>query len=407
MSKKILIVNPNTLFPVTKMSQVRTINLIKRLSQDHEVDVATICRSPKEIEASREGLKEFSNNFHPIEPQNPKTNLLKRKYHGIKFKLLYWLFGVSKRYASLNSGKVVGQLKAIIEKNKYDILQVEYWYWGGMFPRLPKEVFKVIDSHAMVEENMETFNKKQEKGPAAFFRMREYKKSIKLQYDCFRNADLVLNISKRGNEILKEHEPDMNGMVVPIGQEIERFSGFPTAPEKETIMFFGSMGSQQNTRAFHRLYNKIVPLIKEKIPNMKLLVVGSNPPEDIKKLHDGDKVIITGFVDDPREYMAKANIKIVPLETGSGFRGRIVEVMAMGIPVLGTHNALDNIELTDGVHGFISDDDKVLADTTVRLIQDDTFREKISKQGLDFVTEHYSNEATAGKLATYYLKLII
>ncbi len=178
-------------------------------------------------------------------------------------------------------------------------------------------------------------------------------------------------------------------------------------PQEKTLLFFGNMGNQQNKHAFSRLWNRIVPLLRKQIPDLKLLVVGSNPPEEVKKLHDGEKVIITGFVEDPREHLSKATLMILPLESSSGFRGRMVEVMAMGLPVIGTHNALDSIEMTDGVHGFITDSDEEMVATAVRLMKKPQLRQKISAECKKFVYEKYSIEATTGKLSAYFDELEI
>ncbi|MCP4219529.1 MAG: glycosyltransferase, partial [bacterium] len=235
----------------------------------------------------------------------------------------------------------------------------------------------------------------------------EYDKLVEQQHFYFKRADLVLNVSQRGMEVLLERSPDINCMAIPIGQEIEYYSNYETHPEPNTVLFYGSMGNQQNVHAFDRYWNKIHPLLKERVPEAKLLVVGANPSEKIMKLHNGEDVIVTGFVDDPREYLAKATVMILPMETSAGFRGRAVEIMAMGIPLVGTHNALDNLEMTDGVHGFIADDDSEMVEHMVRLMKDPQLRKTISEQALKFVTDKYSREATTGKLSKYYTDLKI
>jgi glycosyltransferase involved in cell wall biosynthesis len=93
---------------------------------------------------------------------------------------------------------------------------------------------------------------------------------------------------------------------------------------------------------------------------------------------------------------------ILPLSLSGGFRSRIVEVMAMGVPVVGTHNALDSVGMTDGVHGFISDDDTAIAGHAVRVITDARLRRRMSRQCVRFVSEEYTIEKTYGRLARHY-----
>jgi glycosyltransferase involved in cell wall biosynthesis len=161
------------------------------------------------------------------------------------------------------------------------------------------------------------------------------------------------------------------------------------------------MGSQQNILAFNRFYNNIWPEILNKLPDSRMIVVGNNPPESIKKLHDNNQIIVTGFVEDVRPWLSKAQLMILPMEIGSGFRGRVVEVMAMGIPVVGTHNALDSVEIETGVHGCISDDNEVLIDYCVQLLTDHEFRLNNSDACRQLAIEKYSIEATFGRFAEY------
>ncbi len=400
--KRILLVCPATLFPTTMMTQVRAINLVKGLAREHEVDVAVFCHSRKEEESCREGLKDMCRAFYPLMPVNHRSNRLGRKYYGIKQKVLYYLLGRSRRYTYYANGKTNRQTAELIARNGYDIVHVEYWFLGKVFELLPSGIFKAIDSIAMMEELQESYANKRENKKLSFWEGRELRGSARLQHHCFEMADLVTCVSRQGEDILKKVSPGVASMTVPIGQELGSFTGYPAAPDRGTLIFYGTMGSQQNQHAFWRLWNRVLPLIKERIPGVKLLVVGANPPENIRRLDDGETVRVTGFVDDPREYLAKANVLVLPLETGGGFRGRIVEVMAMGLPVVGTHNALDSVHMTHGEHGFITDDDKEMADTAVRLMQDDELRNRVSSRALDFVKENYSLEETVGKLSKFY-----
>lgn len=393
------------LFPITMMSQVCIINRIKGLHRDHDVDVAAICRSREAVQACKEGLKDSCHNFYPLEPMNPEYKRLARKFYGMIHLLGFYLLGLHKNYFVQNSGKIHRQIMELVDRNKYDIVHVEYWYLGNIFNRLPGGTFKAISSHALVEENREAYERTAGSWIVKRFHSRMYKKSIRLQHRSHGAADLAIAISRRGREIIQEKCPGTPTFYLPIGMDVTHFSSYPTAPEQNTLIFYGAMGNQQNSHAFNRLWKKVFPLIREKLPEVKLLVVGSNPPEHIRQLHDGQHVIVTGFVDDPREYLAKAAVLLLPLETSSGFRGRTVEVMAMGIPVIGTHNALDNIEMTNGQEGYITDDDCEMADAAVRLMGDKVLREKMSKACRFFVENRYTIEATAGKLSKFYGEL--
>jgi glycosyltransferase involved in cell wall biosynthesis len=139
--------------------------------------------------------------------------------------------------------------------------------------------------------------------------------------------------------------------------------------------------------------------------DLKVLVVGANPPSEIKKLHDGKNIVVTGFVEDTRPYLSRSSVMILPLEIGVGFRGRTIEVMAMGIPIVGTHNALDNLGLQNGKQGFITDSDMEMADYLCKILTDNLLSKQMSLECKKFV-KAFDLEETYGKLSKYYFNLV-
>ncbi len=191
--------------------------------------------------------------------------------------------------------------------------------------------------------------------------------------------------------------------MIADGNDVDNYAATENNPEGNTLIFYGSMNSPQNVGAFKRAFFSILPMIKQQVPDVRMIVVGNKPPAEIRQLHNGKDMIVTGFVDDVRPWLSKGKALILPLEIGSGFRGRIVEVMSMGLPVVGTHNALDSLEMESGIHGLISDDDYEMAGHCIRLLTDESFRMKQSDACRKFVRDKYSLEATFGKL-TEFLK---
>jgi glycosyltransferase involved in cell wall biosynthesis len=133
--------------------------------------------------------------------------------------------------------------------------------------------------------------------------------------------------------------------------------------------------------------------------------MGSSPPEWLKELAEKDSAIeITGFVEDVRPVFARCFACVIPLESGSGFRGRTVELLASGVPVIGTTNALQSVQIEHGVNGFIADTDEEIIHWVVQLIEDKELRKRISNAGRTFAGNNYTLEATFGLLSNYFQK---
>ena len=92
---------------------------------------------------------------------------------------------------------------------------------------------------------------------------------------------------------------------------------------------------------------------------------------------------------------------VLPMDIGVGFRGRVIEVMATGVPVIGNHNALDCIGMENGINGYVTDDYQELADYAVEILNNKDLRRTLSKNSVKFVDQNYSFNATFDKLSEY------
>jgi len=402
--KKILIINPIPLYPTIMASQVRVIDMVKRLSQDHVVDVATHVKDKHSLSVSIEKISRICNKYHPIFPINYTTNSIHKKLIGGLYLLSYYLLKSSSRYFYWSSKKSIKQLRNLIDVNKYDIVQVNHWYQADVFKGLNDDIIKVIDTHDILYQKKKLYYKKQYGEIIPFFKRRELNHYEHSEKRALESCNILISISSSDELWFKKKFLDTKNVLISTGQDIEKFKAYPKKTEKNTILFYGAMGSQQNIDAFFRFYNYILPLVREKITNIHCLIVGSNPHTAIKKLHDGKLISVTGFVEDIKEHISKATVMILPLEIGGGFRSRIVEVMAMGVPVVGTYNALSNLEMEHEKEGFITDSNQEMAEYLVQMIEGVKHREEISKNSKKFV-QKYSIEKTYGKLSTFYLDL--
>lgn len=405
--KKILIINSVSLFPLVMASQDRVYKMAKRLAQDHTVDVAAIVTSSNELEMSKKNLNNCTNNFYPIFSLNFNKNKMLRKLIGAYWFLNYLLFGIPLRHFYWGHRKIIKQIKHIVDRNNYDIVQVEYCYSGNIFNIIPKDAYKIIDTHDVLFEKKEKeynyiYGKKW-----SHFRKKEFNEYKKIEIDITRSTDIVISLSEHDKDVFESLAPNSKHILIPTGQDIGFYKNYPKKNRNKgpVILFYGGIGSKQNTEAFFRLYENIFPLVKSEIPEVRLLVLGRNPNKKILRLNEQPDIEVTGFVEDVRPFIAKSSIMILPMKLGAGFRSRVVEVMAMGVPVLGTHNALDSINFKNGSEGVIEDKDKSLANNAVRLLKNSSLLKEMSRAAEDFAEKNFNIEATYGKLSEFYSNL--
>lgn len=165
------------------------------------------------------------------------------------------------------------------------------------------------------------------------------------------------------------------------------------------LIFTGQMDYAPNIAAAQRAIERLMPLIRAAVPDATFHVVGRNPPEALRVLDGVNGSRVWGEVDDVRTWLAGANLALVPLELARGVQNKVLEAMAMSLPVVLTSSAATGIGASHGQHLLIADDDAALAEAVLRLINDTALAKAIGQQARGHVVGTLSWQATLAPLA--------
>ncbi len=116
-------------------------------------------------------------------------------------------------------------------------------------------------------------------------------------------------------------------------------------PHRPVILFTGAMDYYPNIDAVQWFLHEIFPLIKRSVAQVQFYIVGRNPGQDIKKLHTGDDVVVTGYVKDIREYFDKADVFVASFRIACGIQNKILEALAMRLPVVATSIGAEGLKM--------------------------------------------------------------
>ncbi|MCD4698879.1 MAG: glycosyltransferase family 4 protein [Bacteroidales bacterium] len=405
MRKKILVIYPISLLPTIMMSQKRALTQILALSKEHDVSIATLCKNENEVFLSKQYFKVRNIKFYPVKSVNWNDSFIMHKIKGLYYYISYLITGTRISYLKASNKKVIKDILNVLENN-YNIVISHYWYSSLFFKFVKKDIFKIIDNHCLVEEDIELNNDNYYYTKNHWFERKYFKKSLNIQNKVFQFADMIVLNSKKTYHLAKKTYHNKEIYYCSNGQDLSYYTSYANNDyEMNTILFYGSMSGIQNIRAFQLFYNNVWPIIFGEKTNVKLLVVGNKPPEWIQNLNQKFNITVTGFVEDVRQYISEACCMIIPMDIGVGFRGRVIEVMAMGVPVIGNHNALDCIGIENEVNGFITDDYSLMAKYAIKLIQNPDLRENVSKNTRKFVNKNFSIESTFGQLSKHLAQL--
>lgn len=214
----------------------------------------------------------------------------------------------------------------------------------------------------------------------------------KTESDIIQKADVVYYLSDVEINEIKKNNPNITAKVIPPFF-YDNFSGTNYKfSDRSDLLFVGGFSHKPNVDAVLWFVESILPKVLKEIPDIKIYVVGSNPPLEIKKLHS-ENIIVTDFVTDEKliEYYRKCRLAVAPLRYGAGVKGKILEALSHKMPVITT---------PVGAEGYV-DSNKVLtvgetpnefAEKLKALYTDEKLLNEKSKLSLEYVKKYFSIE---------------
>jgi glycosyltransferase involved in cell wall biosynthesis len=142
----------------------------------------------------------------------------------------------------------------------------------------------------------------------------------------------------------------------------------------------------------------IGPLIKRAIPGAHFYIVGTRPSAAVRDLHGQDGIVVTGFVDDVRDFVSCASVCIAPLRIARGLQNKVLEAMAMGKPVVCTPDALEGIDAQPGFEILVAADERSFADAVIGMLGDPAAADRIGRAARRCVERKYSWEENLAML---------
>jgi sugar transferase (PEP-CTERM/EpsH1 system associated) len=176
--------------------------------------------------------------------------------------------------------------------------------------------------------------------------------------------------------------PGLPGLVVANGADLSQFTPSAQPRSSEPILLYvGTMSYYPNLDAVKYYFQDIHPDVSHRYPGVRVQIVGHNPTAEIRSLARLPGVVVTGTVPDVRPYYQEATALIVPLRLGGGTRLKIIEAMAMGVPVVSTTVGAEGLDITPGENILIADDPAAFSDGISSLLADAGLRARIAKGG--------------------------
>lgn len=221
----------------------------------------------------------------------------------------------------------------------------------------------------------------------------EAEKCKAMEYRIMRLCDRTWVVSPYEKELISRENPGIAVDVVSNIHEIHPVNRLFS--ERKDLLFIGGFIHKPNADAVEWFVKEVFPLIHARNPDIKLYVIGSEPPASIVSLASSH-VIITGFVKDPSAYFENCRLSIAPLRYGAGVKGKINQSMSYGLPVVTTSIGAEGMGLVHGTDALIADSPDEFADAVLQVYDDGALWEKLSRGGMENLVRYYSFETIKG-----------
>ena len=393
---RILWLKTELLHPVDKGGKIRTYQMLKELKRDHQITYLTLDDGSAAADA-REKAAEYSHEVISI-PHHTSPKFSAAFYSELASNLLSPLPYAIKKYDSAQMREHVVQL---CTSRHFDCIVCDFLAPAVNVPAdLPCP--SVLFQHNVEAMIWKRHYEVQTNPLKRAYLRGQWRKMRAFELESCRRFDAVITVSSEDREMISREYGAENVYDVPTGVDVEFFrpSG-EVAPEANNLVFTGSMDWLPNEDAIRYFTEQIMPLIRQKISDVTLTVVGRNPYPALLELSKRDgSIVVTGRVDDVRPFMEKAAAYVVPLRIGGGTRLKIFEAMAMEKAVVSTSVGAEGLPVRNDEELILADTPEAFAGSVVRLLQDRDIARRLGQRAAARVRETFGWRRVAENFAS-------
>ena len=373
-------------FPPVRGGKIRPFNMIKHLSQNHEVVVASLARSPEEAKAG-EGIAEHCADYlmEQVTPAGAWSRMIARLATTVPSSMGYFY-----------SPRLARRVRERLAQQKFDLIFV---HCSSVAPyvRHVSGMPKILDFGDMDSQKWLTY-RHFKPFPLSLgyhlegYKLQEMEKALARDFDC------CTCTTKAELETLQEFATGTPSDWFPNGVDRDFFAPVDEPYDPDAISFVGRMDYFPNQQAMQDFCDQVFPLIQRSRPAARLSIIGAEPSPAMLRLGERDGVTVTGTVPDVRDYVRSSAVAVAPLTIARGTQNKILECMAMGVPVVTSRVAAGGVDALPGEHLLVADSPEETAKAVLAIMGDPAERARLAVAGRARITSHHSWDSSMVRL---------
>jgi polysaccharide biosynthesis protein PslH len=378
-------------YPPYRGDKLRILNLIKQLSRrGHSITLRSFIASKRE-EAYIEPLREFCCDVKTVmlTPVQSVAQCAATIFSRDPFQIAY--------FRSARMDRLIEETLAAKHIDIVHVHLIRMAQYGLKINSHPR-VLDLTDAGSLYLQRFFDVTK----SPVKKIFLREELKRLSRYEHVWTEFEASLVCSEVDKRVLEQKS---GGVEVGLLYNTIDISNFPYDParaiEPNRIIFTGNMTYYPNEDGILYFVKEIFPKIVLRHPKAELYIVGQNPPRSIRDVA-AHNIVVTGFVPDIKVEYSKSAVSVAPIRFGAGTLTKILEPMAMGIPIVATSMGAEGLPVKHGRDILIADTPDEYAEAVVRLLNNTQLQHTLGSSAAAMVRSTYSSETIAGSLEKTY-----
>src|SRR6266516_658280 len=397
---RVLILTQVVVYPADAGAKIKTLQVMRHLAVEHEIVYCTFVRNLKEQKAA-EQLIELCSCISTVPIKRSRVN-------DARFLLESLASGDSFLLRRDDRPAMHAMVRRLLYEENIVVLHVDQL---NMMRFVPPDWpgIVILDEHNAVWQVVERLRKGTRNPLASGLLRREVDLMRRLEGEACRRAHAVLAVSEQDRRALQEVAGESVSIkVVPITVDVENLETIWAArnPQKNRLLTVGTMFWPPNSEGVIWWLREGYAKLQARCPDLTYDIIGARPPRKLQRLARHYKGInLHGYVADVVPFWTHATALVVPILSGGGVRVKILEAMAMGVPVISTTIGCEGLAVRDGEHLLIADTPETFARACAQLLQDQELAHHLTQNARRVVLEQYNSTAALRGLDSMYKQL--
>jgi sugar transferase (PEP-CTERM/EpsH1 system associated) len=230
------------------------------------------------------------------------------------------------------------------------------------------------------------------RGPLKWVYAREQRTLLGFETRVARAFDENVFCTPLEQQIFQRAVPGVSSIVLRNGVDLEHFRPAPERAEPGHLVFTGVMDYLPNVDGCEWFVREILPRVRAHQPGVRFSIVGSRPSARVQALAQVEGVTVTGYVPETRDWLERAALAVAPLRIARGIQNKVLEAMAMGLPIVGTTPATQGVEGAAERDFLVADGAEEFAACVLRLLAAPDAARELGRRARRFVEQSYDWE---------------